>query len=68
MLGHAGGRCDKCGGEQPTWELIKCPICGQNTCHKCATFAYGRYFCSTLCGQYFFHAEPEDDEKEPDEA
>jgi hypothetical protein len=64
--GSAVGRCDKCGGEQPTWELIKCHICGHTTCYKCATFAYGRYFCSNHCAQYFFHAEPDDDEK-PDE-
>ena len=55
--------CDKCGNEQPTWAVTKCHICGQHACHKCATFAYGRYFCSSRCAMFFFHAEGEEDEQ-----
>jgi hypothetical protein len=63
---RAVGRCNTCGREQPTWNLITCPVCGQVSCHKCAKFAYGRHFCSDRCAQYFFHAEPDEDEQEPD--
>jgi hypothetical protein len=55
------GKCDTCGEDQPVWELTKCSMCGKITCRKCATFAYGRYFCSSRCAQYFFHGEGEDE-------
>jgi len=41
---------------------MKCSICGHLACQKCATFAYGRYFCSKRCADYFFHDEGLDDE------
>ena len=50
------------------WELVKCHICGHLSCRACATFAYGRYFCSSRCAQYFFHGESDGDEEKPDDA
>ncbi len=55
--GRIVGVCDTCGAEKPVWELTKCHMCGKTTCHTCASFAYGRYFCSSRCAQYFFHGE-----------
>lgn len=60
------GTCENCHKEQPTWALTKCHICGHVSCFKCAAFAYGRFFCSKRCAQYFFHAEGEEDD-EPNE-
>ena len=57
--GKIVGVCDKCGEEQPIWELTKCHMCGKTACHRCASFAYGRYFCSNQCAQYFFYGEDE---------
>jgi len=37
-------------------------MCGQTVCVKCATFDYGRFFCSKRCAHYFFHGDAEDDE------
>ena len=64
--GHPVGVCDLCGKERPSWALMRCSICGQMACQKCATFAYGRYFCSKRCADYFFHDEglAEDDGEE----
>jgi len=59
--GRVVGTCDKCGIELPIWDLSKCPICGRSVCRRCATFAYGRYFCSNPCAQYFFHAEADEE-------
>jgi len=59
------GVCETCGREYPVWALPKCPVCGHVACFKCATFEYGRYFCSKRCAQYFVHAEgDEEDEQE----
>jgi len=58
------GTCDVCAKERPTWALTKCSICGQMTCQRCATFAYGRYFCSKRCAQFFFHDEGLTEEEE----
>jgi hypothetical protein len=55
--GRIVGTCDSCGTEQPIWDLTKCHMCGKTVCRKCASFAYGRYFCSIRCAQYFFHGE-----------
>ena len=59
-----GTVCLKCGRDGPSWALRACPICGQTICTKCATFDYGRFFCSRRCGHYFFHGETEEDERE----
>ncbi len=57
MPGRNVGVCDLCAKERPTWALTKCPICGHAICQKCATSAYGRYFCSKRCAEFFFHDE-----------
>jgi len=38
-------------------------MCFTVVCHKCATFAYGRSFCSSRCGQFFFHGDAADEDE-----
>ncbi|MFH1176726.1 MAG: hypothetical protein V1750_04905 [Acidobacteriota bacterium] len=59
-----GNRCIKCGRENPFWAVGSCVICGNAICHRCATPAYGRSFCSERCADFFFHGEGEDAEVE----
>ncbi len=58
------GACVKCGRDGPLWALRACPICGKTICTKCATFDFGRYFCSQGCGHYFFHGDGEEVDSE----
>ena len=67
MSGRNVAICDTCGKHQPTWAVTRCHVCGKTACQKCATFAYGRYFCSKGCAMFFFHAEGEEDD-EPDQS
>jgi hypothetical protein len=64
-VGESTGQvaCEVC--EQPKKdddELSRCPICFKSYCRDCAYLFSGRTFCSQHCGEYFFFANPEDEE------
>ena len=42
-------------------------MCGTPVCQRCATFAYGRYFCSTRCGVFFYHGDSDEAQSESEE-
>lgn len=57
-----GLECSRCGRRAPSVVINSCPMCFTVVCLKCAHFAYGRYFCSSRCAQYFFHGDAEDED------
>lgn len=61
-----GTQCKLCGKEPPTWGLCACPSCGMTICRKCATYEYGRIFCSMNCAVMFFHGDSDDEDESPD--
>ena len=52
--------CHKCRRTEEEVRLRKCPICFKHYCDDDATLTSGVMFCSKGCGEYFFHAEPDD--------
>ena len=63
MLEPKGLECSVCGRRAPSVVINTCPMCFTVVCHKCATFAYGRSFCSSRCGQFFFHGDAADEDE-----
>jgi hypothetical protein len=64
-LGESSGpeTCKKCfkaaSDAQP---LVRCPICYKAHCKECGYDHSGRTFCSQHCANYYFFADPDDEE------
>lgn len=50
-------RCYECNRDVG---LKKCPMCHKYFCDRHGFRMSGVEFCSRGCGEYFFHADPED--------
>ena len=57
-------RCHECGATDDETRLQKCPICFRYYCQEHNKSMSGRTFCSQKCAEYFFFADPDDDDKE----
>jgi hypothetical protein len=54
-------RCPQCGEKVSEYSLQQCSICRSLFCHRCAVSGYGRDFCSSMCREYFFHGDVDDE-------
>jgi len=54
--------CFRCRKTEKEMALQKCKVCRNFACEDHEVVKSGVSFCSLGCGEYFFHAEPEDEE------
>ena len=58
--------CFECKVSDEEKQLRKCPICYKYFCDDCGVNPSGRWFCTSICGDYFFFGD-EDEEEEGDD-
>jgi hypothetical protein len=56
--------CFQCNASDEEKPLRKCPICYRYFCNDCGVNRSGRWFCTGICGDYFFFGEDEDEMEE----
>lgn len=52
--------CTHCGAGESDRPLQRCPICFKWFCDEHGHDMSGRAFCSSHCAEYFFFADPDD--------
>jgi hypothetical protein len=54
--------CHECARTEEATRLSKCPVCHRMFCDDHRHVMSGRAFCSQRCSEYFFFADPEEDD------
>lgn len=55
-------QCRHCDRTDEDTLLQKCPICHKHFCEDHEYVMSGHRFCTQRCGEYFFFADPEDED------
>ena len=55
-------RCRTCHRTADEIPLLACTICYKPFCRDCAHGHSGRLFCSQHCAEYYFFADPDDED------
>ncbi len=52
--------CFQCQKPEDEAPLNRCRVCRKHYCDEHGTESRGTDFCSLACGEFFFHAEPDE--------
>ena len=52
--------CHECKRGDDEIRLYRCPTCYKQVCEEHAFRLSGLAFCCRACGEYFFHADPDE--------